>query len=323
MSGLFQGDLVLKSTLDLIIKEMRENEWLVEDCFSSLLCDEFLSDSYGMKEINAAKEFIRNNNFPIYMKYRMDKEDVPCITIAMGSSQEDSSLSTLADLSVNTVDYQPEDINKTIPYILKPFSATYDKDSGILQLPAINEIEFVVAGQFVIDTESGNAYEILETMSDYRLRLEAGLKIKANEMAVIPKYPFFRARRERIITQEQYQIGIHTQDPSTLIFLYNILKYGLLRYREGLLERRGFDLSKLSFTDMVKNDAFSGDNVYSRFIMISGQVEEFWVKAPTRFIESVGFKLEGEAGIKIISKKRKYSESDEDNLLWETIDDDK
>jgi len=68
--------------------------------------------------------------------------------------------------------------------------------------------------------------------------------------------------------------------------------YGLLRYREGALESRNFQLSNLESTDMVRNDAFQniGENVYSRFISISGQVENTWIKAPKRIIESMNIR---------------------------------
>ena len=67
------------------------------------------------------------------------------------------------------------------------------------------------------------------------------------------------------------------------------MMYGLLRYREGVLESRNFQLSNIETSDMVRNANFEsiGENVYSRFITITGQVENTWVKAPKRIIESV------------------------------------
>jgi len=68
--------------------------------------------------------------------------------------------------------------------------------------------------------------------------------------------------------------------------------YGLLRYREGGLESRNFQLSNIETSDMVRNEAFQniGENVYSRFITITGQVENTWVKAPKRIVESVNLR---------------------------------
>lgn len=77
---------------------------------------------------------------------------------------------------------------------------------------------------------------------------------------------------------------------------------------------------------MIKNDAFGQDNIYSRFIILSGQVEEDWLKTPFRVWEAVDFVEKGEAmdpgvGIKIMSNENTIDGSDEDdNDLWETID---
>ena len=61
---------------------------------------------------------------------------------------------------------------------------------------------------------------------------------------------------------------------------------------------------------MVRNQNWEsiGENVYSRFITISGQVENTWVKAPKRIIESINLKNTepenglGTAGLIIIDK---------------------
>jgi hypothetical protein len=82
------------------------------------------------------------------------------------------------------------------------------------------------------------------------------------------------------------------------------MMYGLLRYREGLIESRNFQISTIQTTDMIRNDAFQnfGENVYSRFITITGQVENTWVKAPKRVIEAINI-VEGiDAGLIMINQ---------------------
>ena len=55
---------------------------------------------------------------------------------------------------------------------------------------------------------------------------------------------------------------------------------------------------------MIRNDSFQnfGENVYSRFITITGQVENTWIKAPKRVIEAVNI-VEGiDAGLIMINQ---------------------
>jgi hypothetical protein len=72
---------------------------------------------------------------------------------------------------------------------------------------------------------------------------------------------------------------------------------------------------------MIKNSAFGTENVYSRFIQLSGQVEESWIKTPFRYIEAVDiYDSENEVtGINVLSNEDTNSDSDEAlNDLWVT-----
>ena len=325
--GIFQGDLIVKTAIELGLEDMRKQPWLIEDVFRSLIENPILKLKYGMKEVARAKEFIINNNIPIYMSHRIDKMEYPCITISIGSSHEDENLATLGDNSVAVEDYDPSDIGKPIKYIIPPFKpSSYDKTTGIVEVPLdIEEYKYIGEGMVLVDPKTGNGWIINKKAGENGFQIESGSDLPKGDVGIIPQYQIWRARRERAISQEQYNIGCHVHgDPSTLIFLYGVVKYALFRYREGLLEANNFQLSRLTSTDMVKSDMFDVENVYSRWITLRGQVEESWVKTPKRFIEAIDLidrNDEGifEQGIKIISKKAPESLDDE-NDLWITID---
>jgi hypothetical protein len=288
--GIFQGDIIVKSAIELALEHLRDNPWVLEDIFRSLLENPILSRKYGMKEINRAKEFILNNNIPIYMVNRIDTQEFPCITIAVGASQEDKSAATLGDMSVMIEEYSPSDIQQTIPFIVPPFVPTsYDINTGIVEMdPSVVEYKYIGTGMVVIETSTGRGFIINGKSGVNGFQIAVGSEINASELAIIPQYAVFRGRRERAISQESYNIGCHVQgDPSTLIFLYSVVKYALFRYREGLLEANNFQLSNLSSTPIIHDDSFGVENVYSRGITLSGQVEESWVKTPYRVIEAV------------------------------------
>ena len=80
---------------------------------------------------------------------------------------------------------------------------------------------------------------------------------------------------------------------------------------------------------MVENNNFGQDNVYSRYITLTGQVEETWLKTPFRVIEAVSSNTENtsteftnqDGGIKIYSNEVTIEDSEESqNNLWVTID---
>ena len=325
--ALFQGDVVIKTAIELAIEDIKKNNWLIDDIFSDFVDNPILKQKYGQKEIERAREFILNNKISFFMKHRIDSEEFPCITISMGNSDEDKELATLGDNSVCVEDLDPSDIGKPIQFIVKPFQVvSYDSLTGTVEVPPnLEGFQYVGAGMVAIDPETGEGHIINARVDDAKFQIAAGTELNVNELAIVPQYQFYRARRERITNQEQYNIGCHAHgDPSTLLFLFYLVKYALLRYREGLFEYNNFQLSNLQCTDMIKNDAFQSDNVFSRFIILSGQTEEDWIKSPFRVWEDCEFIEKGEAmddvGIKILSNKNTIEDSEEsENDLWVTI----
>ena len=329
INGIFQGDLIVKTAIELALEDMRKNSWLIEDVFSSLNENPILKKRYGMKEIQRAKDFIMNNQIDVYMHHRIDKMNYPCITISIGNSNEDKSLATLGDQSVAFEEYDASEIGKPIKYLVAPFKPlSYDKETGILEIPTtIQEYRYLDQGMLLLDPKTGGAFTILGKAGEHGLAINPGSKLPKGELVIIPRYHIYKARRERAISQEQYNIGCHVHgDPSFLIFLFSVVKYGLFRYREGLLEHNNFQLSNLTCTDMIKNEAMSEENIYSRWITLSGQVEESWIKTPKRFIEAVDIndpdRAEGvvlQDGIKILSQDAPLDIQDQDDI-WVTIE---
>ena len=324
--SLFNGDLIIKTAIELILEDVRKNPWIIEDIFSDLLENPILAKKYGMAEISRAKEFISSNNVAVYMKGRIDKQEFPCITIALGESSEDKTLATLGDLDIDTQDYTPDEIDKPIQYMVPPFTpVSYNSTTGIIEVPTdVASYIYINQGMIAVDPATGNGWIINGKAGVNGFQIAAGSMLTGTKIGVVPQYQLYRAKRERIISQESYNIGCHVEgDQSTLIFLFGVIKYGLLRYREALLEHNNFQLSTISCTDMVRNDAFGIDNVFSRFITLSGQVEESWIKTPMRIIESVVNQGSGlEKGIVILSNLDSPPSYDTEDDAWVTIEDD-
>jgi hypothetical protein len=326
MSGIFCGDIVIKNTLELGFEDIRKNPWIIDHIFSSLTCSPLIAEKYGNREVKNAKDFFLNNETPVLMQLRKDATTAFYISIGIGSSDEDKSLATLGDATVDTKTYEPNDIGKPISYIVKPFSPiAYDKVNGIVTMPEVEGSKYVSKDMMAIDPETGDAFIIIESIGENQFSIEPGVKIP-KKLGIVPRYPYWKARVEGATFQESWHIGVHCHgDPAFLIYLHAITLYTLLRYREGLLEHEGFDLSNLSSTDVIKSTSHEsiGENSYTRFIILTGQVSQTWVKQPQRTIEGVDLiDTEDEGapeGIKIISKKR-LKGVDEQNGLWTTID---
>jgi len=326
--GIFPGDIIIKNAIELAIDDMRKNPYIIDDVFASLIENPLLNKKYGIKEVSRAREFILNNKIHYFMAGRVDKEAFPCITISIGSSREDDSLATLGDNTDIVEELDPSEIGKKITYIIPPFIPDkYDKETGIITAPeGLEGYELVRGSMVAIDPETGAGFIITGKSPNNGIQIAAGSDLTGSKVAIVPEYHVYITRRERATSKEVYNIGCHTHgDPSTAIFLFSVVKYCLYRYRESLLEHENFQLTSIQASEFIKNQAFDIENVYSRFITLTGQCEETWLKTPYRIIEAITLDdvvpESGLPGIKILGEKAP------DTIIpecepWITIEDD-
>lgn len=291
--AIWQGDVFFRRIIELTLQDIKANPWLVDDILSDFITDPMLSEIYGQKEIENAKKWLNDNEISIFLPHRMDMEKMPCITISIGSNTEDRSLARLADQTECVETYEASDIGKTIQYVITPFDYTsYDQPTGLFTVPSTVDLTIIQPGMVVVDPKTGGGYVVTGKTAN-GFYIAENTVVSATTIGILPQYRIWRARREIATFQERVVIGCHVHgDPSALLWLYSIMMYGLLRYREGVLESRNFQLSNIETSDLVRNESFQdiGENAYSRFITITGQVENTWVKAPKRIIESVNIR---------------------------------
>lgn len=303
--SIFPGDAVIGEIINLIIEDIRKSPWLIEDILSHFVENPYLSKKYGMKEISACKEWFKNNKIDVYVSVRPDETSRDYISVAVGPSSEDASLSTLSDLSTTVEELDPQEIQKPIPFVISPFiPADYDSLTGFIGIP--NEIDLipVASGQPIIDPTTGNGYIVdrVENVGDqqgvYIQEVVGGFPLSIpSKMAIIPQYRYYKARRERAFFRESYSIGCHSSGlPNIALWLESIVLYGLMRYREGLLEKSEFHISSLSRSEFTQDRGIGEDVFYSRFITLSGAVQNTWIKAPRRIIEKTILMQETDEG---------------------------
>jgi hypothetical protein len=300
MPGIFQGDIIIKTAIDLGIEDMKKNPWLIDHMLSDLLRNPYLKEKYGAKQIEACKEWFRNAQIDVYMRARDDKDRMPCVTIEMGPSNEKIDMKSMADQSTEKAVLLPGKIGKPIPYIVKPFTpAGYDQATGLVSVPDDLDISLVGEGMILVNTATGEGY-LIQGIEAGAIEIEAGLEITASQFGVVPQYQFYVARVEHSFFDETYMIGCHAHgDTQNLLFLWSIVKYSILRYRESLLEFNGFAESSISSAGPDFDEAFTtpgGEKAWTRFMTLNGQTENSWIKAPHRVIEAIALRKNTSAG---------------------------
>lgn len=309
MSGIFQGDILIKMAIELGMDDMRKNPWLIDHMLSDLVNISYVADKYGRKQIDACKEWFLNNNVDIYMRDLRDKDRLPCVTIGVDASNEKPDMKSMADQSTETMTLLPNEINKKIPYVIPPFTPTgYNADTGTISVDPSLPLQLVAPGMIVVNPANSQGFTVL-SIAPNSILIEPGLQFQASQLGILPQYMFYKARVEHTFFNETYSIGCHAHgDAQNVLWLHSIVLYCILRYRESLLEANGFAESSVNSASLTPNPNYTGPGgaeAWMRRITIAGQVENSWVKSPKRIIENVTFaqNLNDEyvGGIKILS----------------------
>lgn len=292
--AIFQGDLVIRSALVEGIADLRKHPWMIDDIFAQCAQEASLSQEYGYKEIRRAREWFEAHDIPVVMDHRKDDIRLPCITVHLSKASEALDRTNLGDQGLDeflggdadeqVIDPKETEIRPVV--ILGPFTPeSYNPTTGLITLPEGLDTTDVYPGQFVLATD-GTAYEVGDVPSATSISITAGTDADLSGARVIPQFQTQVLRRELTYYRETYQLGLHVHgDPAQLFWLYSIIVFVLLRYKEALLEARGYSLSTFEGTDMIRNDAFEKENVYSRYIIIRGDVQYDWVKYVAQRIE--------------------------------------
>ena len=329
MGGIFQGDIFIKLAIELGIEDMRKTPWLIDHMLEDLRENRYTKEKYGKKQIEACKEWLLNNKIDVYVRPRDDRDKLPCVTIELGSSTEKIDMKTMADESTESIMLLPNKIGKPIPFIISPFVPTgYDESTGDLSVDPSVDLSIVTPGMVLVNPSNGNGYVIQDIVAG-GLQIEPGQEIDASQLAIVPHYQYYKARIEHSFFEETYIISANAHgDPQNVMFLWSIVKYSILRYRESLLEANGFAESSVnSGGGPDANTVWTtpgGEKAYTRVLTLNGQIENSWIKSPRRIIESVSFSEKEtcngiEGGIKILSNLDSPGFIDKSQEIWTTV----
>jgi hypothetical protein len=286
--GIFQGDIIIRTAVKAAIDDLRANPWALDYVFSSLAADELTISTYGQKEIDRAKQWFLNNDIPVVNNLRVDNLRLPCVSISMQESSEQDN--TLADKN-----YDVEEIfNEYSPVLYGPFAAmSYDSETGRLMMPVEVLNTTIPAEGMIIEDASGCSSSITEAHGE-EVYVAPNLLLKTGKLWLKSRFKQ-KVQLEAANFKESYVIGCHSRgEPFECLYLHSIILFCMMRYRQKLLEERGFVRSSVSSTDVRVNESFDTEIVYSRFITLNGYVRQFWPKQITNPIENVIFPQDGQ-----------------------------
>jgi hypothetical protein len=320
--SLFLGDIRIKTMLELGLEDISKNPWLLDDILGDTLSNQYLRERYS-SQIASCKQWLANNRINIFLSAQQaDKQEFPSIDIDLGTSNEKPEMKHMGDLSVEYARFYPNNINKPIPFVLKPSSGSYNPMSGVFTFSSSVNLSNVSPGMVLVDPTTGNGYVIQSITVANQVNLLKDLTINATAYGIIPEYQYYESKIGHTFMQEPYKITCNAMDQQTLLWLHSIAVYSLLRYRQVLLEKDGYAESLISSSPIYANQDYSdaGQVIWSRDINLTGQVENRWIMQPHRIIENIALG-QGEGytgGVRIISNLTDTGE-DLTTVNWSTL----
>jgi hypothetical protein len=283
--GIHQSDVVIRSAIIAALADMRAQPWLFDYVFASLPQDMLTWKDYGEKSVQEAKTWFLSNNIPVKMTPVLNEIELPCITITLVDSAEAIPETTLAD--VDGDGYERND--RTWPSLVTSFTPkSYNVNTGTIVLAdKMPEGITIGPGMFIVDN-LGHTYAILSVTDDLTFKIAPGTMADFSNCTLKAHKPSWITAVESSSYRETYRVGIHVGgEPVLLTWIHSVIVFALLRYKEALLEGRGFERSTFSSSEFTREEKYETEMVFSRYVNVSGFVRHYWPKAVTQVIDVV------------------------------------
>jgi hypothetical protein len=288
--GLISTNILLKSAIEAGLADLRANVWVLKDIFSPMVNDPLSQNEYGQRYVDNAVNWFVQTNIPVFLGYRTDSPEFPCITILPNSRTEAVDRTTLADQGVVTQQDPRQDITQSIIKVTPNFSpVAYDATTGAVTVPNGINLTVVVSGQYLV-AKSGKAYLITSVSQPNVITIAPNTHDDFSTLFVTPSTQLYNIHQEETFVRETVTIGVHAQsDPVQNEWLHDIIWYLLLRIKEAFLEGRGMELTAPDSGQLELNSNFNPERVFSRYISITGVL-------PFSFIKFAAPRLDGVTG---------------------------
>lgn len=278
IQGVPATDIVVRTAIMAALDDIRANPWLLDFCFQSLRHDVLTRKEYGEAEMQELKDWVLNNEIAVVMAHNLNNVRQPAISIEVGDSNEIQQI--LGDIHVT---YTEKIVFVTkLPPLLVFTPASYDKATGTITLASGQTTDNVFVGNRVLDRANNAAYLITEVIDSHTFTIGAGIELSLLRAEVVPADDLWTANCESVRLQEGFNIDCIVQgDPTKTLILEGLVKFMLYRYKQSLLEARGFEntiirSSGMTFSTMYGKEATQ--LLWKRVAMVTGWSELSWPK---------------------------------------------
>lgn len=275
--GIFQSDVIIRTAIIAAFADLRANPWLLDYVFASLPRDSLTMRDYGEQEVARAKEWFLTTDIKVMLGVRPPDGAPPpvCVTINLAESSE-------AENTVGDTHYVPvEETEVSHSNLTQRFDPiSYSAGTGILVLPPGISQYLTISKEMAVYDRAGRPHQIQEVLNPSTVRVAAGTVADFHGCFIKSTKPSYVASLESASFKEVFIVGCHVvNEPVHLTYLHSLVVFCLLRYRQSLLEARGFERSLVSSADLKLDEYMMPEMYFTRYVTMTGYVRQYWPKA--------------------------------------------
>lgn len=281
-------ELIIEGLIRDGILEMQTDPTLLQNIFLQLT-RAYNTQKYGQAEITKIQTLLGNTPIPVVYSYSAVDAKVPCFSIMLESDNEEARYDHLNDY-YGTQDDDITDSAALLALIRVPnlIPTSYDATSGRVTVDDSVDLTTIYLGTIYYDG-SGNQFPVLSGINT--LPGQKSFFIPKNQTPNIGSPGSIRSSLNYteheihgVTMAVKLVLGVHTKDVLLTKYLYILLKYFLMSRKRDMIQR-GLYLSMYSGSDFTRNIEYQGDQIYTRFLSLTGKVDDTWVDEAVQQID--------------------------------------
>jgi hypothetical protein len=282
-------ELIVESLIRDGLLNIKTKPEIIDDIFSQLT--KGYNRKYGTAELEKIKAFVQKDFAVVYSYSQVDHQK-NTISIMVGSDNEDKGRDSIGDYR------EPLTVQIADPVALAALVKvddievlSYDPTTGKITVADTTDLSEVYRGLIFVDNED-NEFPIIGGINNepgdksFFIQKQAEIVTDDPTSSIKSSLDYEQYEVKGITSDVTLVLGVHSKDVLTTKYMYVLLKYFLVS-RKADMVKRGLIVSTLSGSDFHRDSQFAGDQVYVRFLTITGKVEDLWRSDQVQLIDNI------------------------------------
>lgn len=288
--GFKSPELILESIIRDGFQNVAADPTIIDYVFNELTRT-YNAVKYGQPEIVKIKALIAKDIAVVYSYAEVDSHS-PCYSIMLGGDDEDKKRAHLGDYYEFVTEPITDPIQLAALIKVDNMLVTgYDPLTGFVSVD--DTVDLTPAYKTLLYIDSiGTSHDLTGGIDN--TPGQKGFFIGKDETV---DFSLPNGQLKQFFTENQFEvrgltsdvklvIGVHSKNVLTTKWLYILLKYFIFSRKTDMISR-GLYVSSYNGSDFIRDTEFQGDMVYTRFLTVSGKVDDTWRADQVDLIDQV------------------------------------